>query len=240
MNWLRVFNRLFEIINIDGETYFSGPRYIRKVREIDSYFANYNQYIEHRNKEGKSTSRKDYFYDILLSFNDPNRLKLINSILNDVQTFEPEKVAELRNELGGITTIPSPDISKEIWNADRLNEYLNEIDIRIGATKYAAAITLAYTCLEGFLKAFVFKNMPDSSIKPELLVLTREVQAYLKSNIDKYPDEAFSILSNIAHTVDRSRNKFSESHFDEEAARWIALFVRDMVNAEIRLLLHFM
>lgn len=240
MNWVRIFNRLFTIINIEGNTYFSGSRFISKVREIDPYFANYSQYIEQRNKQGKSTSRKDYYYDILISFNDQDRLRLIDTILNDVQSFEPGKVAELKNELGGIATIPSPDISKEIWNANRLNDYLNEIDVRIGTLNYAAAITLAYTCLEGFLKAFVFKNMPDSSIKSELLVLTREVQGYLKSNIDKYPDEAFSILSNIAHTVDRSRNKFSESHFDEEAARWMALFVRDMVNAEIRLLLHFM
>ena len=240
MNWVRVFNRLFTIINIEGDTYFSGSRFISKVREIDPYFANYSQYIEQRNKEGKSTSRKDYYYDILMSFDDQNRLRLINTILNDVQTFEPEKVAELRNELGGIATIPSPDISKEIWNADRLNDYLNEIDVRISALNYAGAVTLAYTCLEGFLKAFVFKNIPESTIKPELLALTKAVQTYLKSNIDKYPDEAFSILKNIAHTVDRSRNKFSESHFDEEAARWIALFVRDMVNSEIRLLLHFM
>lgn len=240
MNWVRVFNRLFAIINTEGDTYFSGSRFINKVREIDPYFANYNQYIEQRNKDGKSTSRKDYYYDILMGFNEQNRLRLLNIIVDDVQTFVPDKVAELKAELGGIATIPSPDISKEVWNADRLNDYLNEIDVRIGLSKYAAAITLAYTCLEGFLKAFVFKNIPNSTVKPEVLVLTREVQAYLKSNVDKYPDEAFSILSNIAHTVDRSRNKFSESHFDEEAARWIALFVRDMVNAEIRLLLHFM
>lgn len=240
MNWVRVFNRLFAIINTEGDTYFSGSRFINKVREIDPYFANYSQYIEQRNKEGKSTSRKDYYYDILMDFNEQNRLSLLNIIIDDVQTFVPDKAAELKAELGGIATIPSPDISKEVWNADRLNNYLNEIDVRIGLSKYAAAITLAYTCLEGFLKAFVFKNIPSSSAKPELLVLTREIQAYLKSNVDKYPEEAFSILSNIAHTVDRSRNKFSESHFDEEAARWIALFVRDMVNAEIRLLLHFM
>ncbi len=240
MNWVRVFNRLFTIINTEGNTYFSGSRFISKVREIDPYFANYNQYIDQRNKQGKSTSRKDYYYDILISFNDEDRLRIINTILDDVQIFEPEKVAELKNELGELATIPSPDISKEVWNAKRLSDYLNEIDVRINALNYASAVTLAYTCLEGFLKAFVFKNIPASSIKPELLALTREVQSYLKSNIDKYPDEAFTMLSNIAHTVDRSRNKFSEAHFDEEAARWLALFVRDMVNAEIRLLLHFM
>ena len=137
MNWVRVFNRLFIIINTEGDTYFSGSKFISKVREIDPYFANYSQYIEQRNKEGKSTSRKDYYYDILMSFDDQNRLRLINTILNDVQTFEPEKVAELRNELGGIATIPSPDISKEIWNADRLNDYLNEIDVRISALNCA-------------------------------------------------------------------------------------------------------
>lgn len=40
--------------------------------------------------------------------------------------------------------------------------------------------------------------------------------------------------------IDRTRNRFSESHFDEEADRWLAVFARDLVNSEIRLLLHFM
>ncbi len=87
MNWVRVFNRLFTIINTQGDTYFSGSRFISKVREIDPYFANYSQYIEQRNKEGKSTSRKDYYYDILMGFSDQGRLKLINTILEDIRTF---------------------------------------------------------------------------------------------------------------------------------------------------------
>jgi hypothetical protein len=48
------------------------------------------------------------------------------------------------------------------------------------------------------------------------------------------------MLNHIAHTVDRSRNGFSAAHFGEEAARWLAVFVRDLVNSEIRLLLHFL
>ena len=31
------------------------------------------------------------------------------------------------------------------------------------------------------------------------------------------PDEALAMLTHIAHMIDRTRNRFSESHFDEEA-----------------------
>lgn len=240
MNWVRIFNRLFEIINIEGDTYYSGPAFISIVREVDPYFANYKQYIEERTKYGKSTSRKDYYYDILLSFDEKDRLRIIDAILNKLQKHVPEKVAEIKSEIGGTAAIPVPEIAKEIWNAERLNGYIREIDDRISSQNYAGAVTLSYTCLEGFLKAFAIKNIPEHSIKPELLTLTKAIQGYLKSNIDKYPEEAFTILNNIAHTVDRSRNRFSESHFDEEAGRWLAIFVRDLVHSEIRLLLHFM
>ncbi len=55
-----------------------------------------------------------------------------------------------------------------------------------------------------------------------------------------YPDEALGMVVQIAHTIDRARNGFSESHFDERAARWLAVFVRDLTNSTIRLLLHFL
>lgn len=117
MNWVRVFNRLFEIINTEGDTYLSGGKYISKVREIDPYFPDYKKYIEQRNNESKSTSRKDYYYDILLAFDEPNRLRLIDTILDDIQIFIPEKVMELKNELGGLSHFPSPGIAKEVWNS---------------------------------------------------------------------------------------------------------------------------
>jgi hypothetical protein len=47
------------------------------------------------------------------------------------------------------------------------------------------------------------------------------------------------MVMHVSHTVDRARNRFSEAHFEEEAARWLAVFVRDLVNTQIRLLLHF-
>jgi hypothetical protein len=65
VNWIRIWNRLFGVINKEGETYFSGGRFLAKVREVDPYFSDYGRYIEERNAAGKSASRKDYFYDIL-------------------------------------------------------------------------------------------------------------------------------------------------------------------------------
>lgn len=240
MNWVKIFNRLFEIINTEGETYFSGSRFINKVREIDPYFANYNQYIGQRNNDGKSTSRKDYFYDILLSFDDQGRLRLINSILDDIHSVAPEKITQLRGEMIGLTPTSTPSIPLEIWNAERLNKYIQEIDTRIANQNFSGAITLAYTCLEGFLKAFVKKNTPDAECKNEITALAKNVQSYLKKRVSNYPDEAFSMLNHIAHTTNKARDQFSESHFDMVADRWLAVFIRDLVHSKIRLLLNFM
>lgn len=240
MNWVRIFNKLFELINLEGDAYFSGNRFINKVREVDPYFANYRQYIDQRNIDGKSTSRKDYFYDILLTFDEKNRSRLINSILDDIQTTAPDKVIQLRSEMNGLATIVSPAIPLEIWNSERLNVYIQEIDIRIANQKFSGAITLTYTCLEGFLKAFVKKNIPDTESKNEITALAKTVQNYLKRSINNYPDEAFSMLNHIAHTTNKARDQFSESHFDKEADRWLAVFIRDLTHSKIRLLLNFM
>jgi hypothetical protein len=64
VNWARIFNRLWELINPTDQTdptYFSGGRFISTVREIDAYFPDYGQYINQRRTSGKITSRKDYF-----------------------------------------------------------------------------------------------------------------------------------------------------------------------------------
>ena len=228
------------MINAQGATYFSGARFIDKVREIDPYFPNYSRYFEDRRVKGKSTSRKDYFYDILLEFDEPNRLKLLNTILEEIRQSFPDKVSELESELGGQAAVPPVRIHQAVWNADRLNTYLTDIDIRISSENYEGAVTLAYTCLEGFLKAFVKRNIPDNSASGEIINLSRAVKEYLRENIEQYPDEALSMVTQIAHTVDRTRNRFSEAHFDQQAGRWLAVFIRDLINTKIRLLLHFM
>ena len=114
VNWVRVYNRLFELLNTTGPMYFSGPRFISKIREVDPHFPNYNQYLEARRLDGKSTSRSDYFYDILLSFNESQRQELISALLVDLREHAAEKVAALEAELAGAgaPVKPTPAIAR--------------------------------------------------------------------------------------------------------------------------------
>ncbi len=240
IDWARVFNRLFEIINEPGLLYFGGPRFIDTVRKVDPYFSDYGQYIEQRRESDESTARKDYFYDILLSFEETQRVEIINAILSQIQTHSPDQVAGIKAELGEISAVPIPTINPEAWNAERLIQYLGNIDEAIAIGEYERAVTLAYTCLEGFLKAFVTQHEPDHAKKKEIIRLSRVVRDHLRQIQADYPDEALTMLNHIAHTIDRSRNRFSDAHFGEETGRWLAVFIRDLVNSEIRLLLHFL
>ncbi len=103
LNWIEIYNRIFELINIpeDTATYFSGPRFIDTVRQFETYFPTYSQYINQRNIEGKSTTRKIFYYDILLSLNDESRIKVVNRILEILKPFQEEKVLQIENILGG-------------------------------------------------------------------------------------------------------------------------------------------
>jgi len=243
VNWARVFNRIWEVINPSDQTaptYFSGGRFIGVVREIDPYFPDYSQYIDQRKSSNKRNSRKDYFYDILISLPEADRFSLVHRILDTIQEYAPVKVAEVRNELGGLAAVPAARITATAWNSERLNRYLQEIDSRIAARNYEGAVTLAYTCVEGCLKAFLREHLPESEVPEEIVDLAKMVRSHLRGSIDRYPDEALAMLTHIAHMIDRTRNRFSESHFDQEAGRWLAVFARDLVNSEIRLLLHFM
>lgn len=181
ISWVDIFNRLFEVINQPGDCYFSGPRFISKAREVDPYFPDYHQYLNDRTKTGKSTSRKSYFYDILLSFSEEKRLRLLNAILKEAEGTAGEKVREIRSLAQGIALAPSATVHSEAWNADRLNEYLAEIDNCIAASNYDRAITLSYTCLEGLYKAFAKENIPDKSGLKDLLDLSREIKKNLSA-----------------------------------------------------------
>ncbi|HXU36499.1 MAG TPA: hypothetical protein VN937_09060 [Blastocatellia bacterium] len=150
MNWTIIFNRLFEIIDQQGPNYFSGPRFLRFVKELDPYFPDYYQYIEQRKGENKSTTRKNYFYDLLLSFEEEKRVRLIRRILQETRAENPTKVAELYSILGGESVGPTANVPEAQWNAERLNRLLDDIDESITTADYERAITLSYTCLEGF------------------------------------------------------------------------------------------
>lgn len=100
--WAEIYNRLFELINQsdDPATYFSGPRFIKTIRQVLPYFPDYQQYIGLRNQQGKSTSRNIFYYDILMELDEPTRLSVVKKILNIVKPVEPEGVSAIEMLLG--------------------------------------------------------------------------------------------------------------------------------------------
>jgi len=240
MNWVVIFNRLFELLDADGTPhYFSGPRFLRKVREVDPYYPTYQQFIDQRRTQGSSTTRRDFFFDILQGLQEPARIALVSSILNELDATATDRAGEIRALLGGAVPGPVAVVPGHGWNADRLNQHLREIDQCIATGEYPRSVTLAYTCLEGFYRAFVVQCVPDQSKETEIIALSKIIKRYLSETIASYPDEALTMVTHVSHTVDRARNRFSEAHFEQETARWLSVYVRDLVNTQIRLLLHF-
>jgi len=119
MNWIEIYNRLFELINhqSDTATYYTGPRFINTVREFEPYFPDYTQFIEQRNREGKSTSRKIFYYDILLGLKEEMRLKVVNRILEILKPHQAEKVEKIEELLGKPISkkevVVTPEVKKE-------------------------------------------------------------------------------------------------------------------------------
>ncbi len=113
-----LYNRLFVLINNqdDTATYFSGPRFIETVRKYSPYFPTYSQYIEKRNEEGKSTSRKIFYYDILKELDENIREQVIKRILEITKPFESEKVQQIENILGGKPFEEGNNVSTNIEN----------------------------------------------------------------------------------------------------------------------------
>ena len=240
MNWRAIYNRLWVIINAQGPGYFSGPRFLDRVREFDLDTPTYAEFRAQRDEEGKSTSRKDYFYDVLMALNENTRVRVVSSILDDVGQTNADITAEIRALLGGAAAVPNVVVPAETWNADRLNENLATIDAAIAAADYDRAVALCYTTLEGFYKAFGRAKNGGQEPSNELTELARWIRNHLRAQLPDYPDEVMAQMTTTAHVVDRARNRFSEAHFGGEAARWLAVYIRDLTNTQIRLLLHFL
>jgi hypothetical protein len=242
IKWNLVVKRLIEVIDREKGTgaYFSGPRFIKKIQEFDPNCPDYVDYRAERDRSGKSSTRRDYYKDLLMELDEGTRVRVVNSILGEVEQFDPEHTSEIRKLLGGGTLGPTAIVPPEAWNGARLNDCLAEIDAAIAAVDYDRAVTLSYTCLEGFLGAFLRAKERRDSYPNELIALSKEVKDYLKRIIKEYPDEVLNGVTQAAHAVDKARNRFSESHFAGEAGSWLATYIRDLVNTQIRLLLHFM
>ena len=243
MNWKKIFNRIYTLINPNDQsasTYFSGPRYISTIQEIDPDFSPYSAYIEERKKNKQSTSRKDFFRDIFNELSDSQKIELIQRICNELDNTVPVEVKEIRSLLNQDSEVPRIEIDPNIWNSSRLNSHLSGIDSSILVSNYNRAVNLSYSCLEGFYKAFINQKIPEKKDLVEITKMAREIRDFIKHNNPEFPDELYNLVNHVTFAIDRTRNGFSEAHFGEDSQRWLASYLRDIVNSNIRLILNFL
>ena len=243
VNWIAAYNRLFKVINVQGETYYSGSEFIRMAQQVDDGIPNYNQFIQMRNQRSLSTSRKDFYWDIINSLDEQQRYQLFRLFIDELEPHSKEPVEGIRSVVfGGGSAVPTTIIPQNLWSSEKLNLSLKEIDNAIDAQQFNRAVTLAYTCLEGLYKAYVRENITDQAHITDLMPLSKLVKNHISDELRKkgnFPEQIVNSIPTITNAVANSRNGFSESHFDKDANKWLAIFARDLTNSIGRLLLHF-
>ena len=66
------------------------------------------------------------------------------------------------------------------------------------------------------------------------------IKAQLDTNGISYPDQTLTLLSTVTNAVCNARNNFSDSHSGNRAEKWLAVYLRDNVNAIAKLLMNFL
>jgi hypothetical protein len=149
IKWISVYRKLQALLDTPGDSYFSGPRFIRVMQDFNPELPDYYEYLEERRREAKSTTRRHFFKDVLKELEEGTRVRAVAALLDELARVDgkAETVSEIRKELCGGTLAPTASIPAEAWNSDRLNGYLAEIDAAIRVAEYERAVTLSYTCL---------------------------------------------------------------------------------------------
>ena len=240
VNWTVVYNRLFKLIDTPNNIYyFSGPRFVQNVQEVREDLPNYHELLEQLKSREQSTTRRDYFKIVLMDLNEDQKRSLVLNILDELEANGHRSCKDIRGLVGGTADAPAAKIPSDAWNADRLKNFLRDMDFELEQRKPERVLTLSYTCMEGFFKAYVRKRVPSESGENEITALARIVKDDLKAKNKEYPGEVFNVITQAANAINRVRDRFSESHFGDEADFWVAMYIRDLVNTHIRLLLHF-
>lgn len=245
LQWISAYSRLFTILDKTGTpAYHSGSDFIKVIQQYEPGQPSYSLYIQNRRDKSQSTSRRDFFWDILSNLNEAQRYEVFRAFIDIVKPHFPQEVGDLSNYLfGNGSPVPKPVLPDDSWNADRLNILLAKIDSAIDVGNFNYAMTLAYTCLEGLYKAYVHKNCPSFASETDLLPLAKLVRDDISNKLNAngpFPQQMVTSISTLTSAIGNSRNSFSDSHFDNEAYRWLVTYSRDLVNSIGRLLLHFL
>lgn len=126
-NWIAAWNKLWKII--DSQPFYqSGPMFMKYICELDETVeTDYYRYMEFRRAKGLSTSRKDYFRDLIDGLDEEKRYEFYVRIQQSFEetVFEATKVVTedvIESDIDFAPTI-SKQIIKEKEVADDSEEY---------------------------------------------------------------------------------------------------------------------
>jgi hypothetical protein len=244
INWIAAYNRLFLLLDRSNTpTYYSGSSFLRMVQQIDPGSPSYEQLIPLRQSQGKSTSRKSFYWDVIQGLDEQQKLQLFRLFIDELRPHAKDEVEAIRAIVfGGGQAVPTTIVPRDLWNSEKLNSSLKDIDHAIDAQQFNRATTLAYTCLEGLYKSYLRKHVPDKADLTDLIQLCKAVKDDITEKLKAqgpFPEQIVNAIPTLTNAVANSRNGFSESHFAEDAHGWLASFARDLTNSIGRLLLHF-
>lgn len=243
INWISAFNRLFSILDRGGDTYYSGPSFIKMAQQVTSDLPDYQTYIDSRNKQGKSTTRRHFYWDIIETLTDDQKYDLFRLFIESLEPHAREEMNDLKEFIfGGGSPVPKVNIPADFLSSEKLSRSLAEIDKAIESGQHNRAVTLTYSCLEGIYKAYLNKNMPESSPPNDLLAMAKLVKNDILGKVrssNQAPEQIINSIPTITNAIANSRNGFSESHFDQDAQNWLSVYARDLTNSIGRLLSHF-
>ena len=222
-NWAAPYNRLFTLLDRQGPTYHGGPAFIRMAQQIDQDIPNYRQLLDQRASRGKSSSRRDYYWDIFNAFNDKQKLRFFRIFIAELEPHAKEEVDGIRALVfGGGFAVPLAMVPLDLWNSEKLNNSLKDIDHAIDAQQFNRAVTLTYTCLEGLYKSYVRKHVVAKADFTDLIQLCRVVKDDIAEKLTArgpFPVEIVNAIPTLTNAVANSRNSFSESHFADDAQK---------------------
>jgi len=174
INWISAFNRLFPVLDRGGETYYSGPSFIKMVQQVTYELPDYQTYIDLRNKQGKSTTRRHFYWDVIDALTEDQKYDLFRLFIESLEPHARDEMNDLKAFVfGGSSPVPKAKIPVDFSSSEKLSRSLAEIDKAIETGQHNRAVTLSYSCLEGIFKAYLNKNIPSSPPPNDLLAMAR-------------------------------------------------------------------
>lgn len=226
----------------DSRTFISAGMDHEMFDSIDTLTEIFNQlYLENRNQFFL------FVHDFIIQYFVWSRESInTKEIIEDLEIIGCSQ--DIINNLKFIDSsenkpVPNSQIPKNIWNSEKLEQAISNMAESIKNENYNLTLTYAYSSLEGMFKAFIENKIPSKVGESDLSKLSKIVKDYIKndfhSNNSKYPEQMLNLIGTITNAVSNARNSFSESHFDNDAEKWLAEFAMDCVNSIGRLILKF-